>query len=611
MATISHLLYASAELSLSDILRDLDIVTTVPCDDIEKIVDCDNDTINDSCCGIINEHNVKDIVVMLDKLQCTDAVTMLLNFDIVPNTDQNVVRTATINHSLDYEQLPNTYARTNLYNALHNHTHTIYPNNDTRNAITNGLCVANMEITHAVTDDDIKCCTSLTKVSIDRDTKITTLAPFAKTLRKLSIFSSQNTCLINDDALSLCTEIEELYISCNNIITTCTPFAKSLKKLCAIIHTNENYDTIDGCKNRGLTDAGLVLCTNIEILCATDNINITTCAPFAKSLKILFADGHCGITDDGLSSCTIIKRLHAQCNAKITTCVPFAQTLKILDITKYYIHDTTYGITDTGLSSCTKICDLNARDNKYITTCTPFAKSLKKLDASNYYTTDASIWCGISDVGLSSCSIICELNANDNPGITTCAPFAKSLKILHASELCGISDAGLSDCIAIEKLYATNNSKITTCNPFAKTLTTLDAFGNSGIADDGISKCTLITNLNASCNSKITTCNPFAKTLRKLKANNPYGYEYVNGGIGDDGLKMCNYIRELSANHNSKITTCDPFANTIHVLHASHSCGISNDGLRLCNSLTRIIIIGNEKIDKTYIETRNKNVAFI
>ena len=539
------------------------------------IVPTNNSDAVSGCNGVKNAHNIiKDIVVILDKLQCTDAVTMLLNLGIVPGPEpepkpepetktktkikSNDARTATINYQLNYIQLQHTYVHTNLHNVIYNDTIMIYPKSCMRNIIRNGLRVTNMTISSnsAVTDFDIECCTSLTGLIIDSDTQITTLAPFAKTLRMLSI--ATNMCLIDDDALLLCTDLEELDVSGNDKITTCATFAKSLKILHAnscILNHRIGWETYCG-----ITDDSLKLCTNIEILHATDNLRITTCTPFAKSLKILYADGEwCAITDDGLLSCTTLQQLYVSDNAGITTCAPFANTLTIL-----------YAKNDKG---------------------------------------------GIVDAGLSLCTMICELNASNNSKITTCAPFAKSLKILHAFERCGISDAGLSNCIAIEKLWVWDNPKITTCKPFARTLNMLDAHNNSGIDDKGLSHCASIIRLSAASNPKITTCDPFAGTLRELNAANMMGHDrYGNSriydicGIGDAGLKMCNNIRDLCVYNNPKITTCVPFARTLHVLQASADCGISNDGLQSCYSLKYVITNGNPKINKDYIESQNKNI---
>jgi len=67
----------------------------------------------------------------------------------------------------------------------------------------------------------------------------------------------------------------------------------------------------------GISDYGLRACKNIKKLYAKNNSKITTCDPFAKSLKILYAENECGISDDGLQLCDNIQELHASGNNKI------------------------------------------------------------------------------------------------------------------------------------------------------------------------------------------------------------------------------------------------------------------------------------------------------
>ena len=606
---LDHLLYApQVRISLSDILRDLDIAITATIDvpGVEKIIDCcGTSDATDILNNIINACNIKDIVVILDKLQCMAAIDMLLKSDIIPVNNQ-FARTATINHSLTQFQfyLQNTYVRTNMYGALRNHNNPIvWMNNKICDAIQNGLCVKNMKTLpkNTITDDDIKCCTSLTRLSItNKSSQITTCAPFAKTLRELSVHINYDDDFIgiDDNALSSCTNLVELNAELNYKITTCAPFAKSLKILRANMHSVGHGDMRKICceKNCGITNDGLSQCTNIEILHATDNVRITTCAPFANTLKKLNANGCCGITDDGLSTCTKIQQLCAVGNIGITTCAPFSNTLTMLlaGADNYGL----CGITDAGLSLCSNISNLDAHCNQYITTCEPFARSLKKLNASNRIA--VNILCGISDAGLSLCCAIRELYANYNPKITTCAPFAKSIKILSASgETCGIADTGLTDCIKINKLFADNNPKITTCASFAKTLTILGANDYCGINDEGISRCTSITTLYASNNPKITTCAPFAKTLNILYATCKSYTLHKYCGISDAGLRTCHHIKKLFVSDNRKITTCAPFARTLKILRASgKECGMSNNSVQSCNALTHISAYDNPKIDK-------------
>ena len=72
-------------------------------------------------------------------------------------------------------------------------------------------------------------------------------------------------------------------------------------------------------------------CTSLVALkIYNNNCKITTCAPFAESLKVLYSRFNCKIGDEGLRLCTSIVELHATNNVKITTCRPFAETLTIL-----------------------------------------------------------------------------------------------------------------------------------------------------------------------------------------------------------------------------------------------------------------------------------------
>jgi len=327
------------------------------------------------------------------------------------------------------------------------------------------------------------------------DPSIPIYKSFAKTLRILSL-SLQNTKIdfssyriIEDIDIKLCIYIENLNADENEKITTCEPFAKNLKILSAR----------GSC---GINNHGLRLCTNIVDLAADLNCNITTCTPFVNSLRILSAQANqitqhlsrprtCGIDDDALKLCTFIEKLNVDGNKKITTCTPFAKSLRILSI-----HDTSKSFNDS-LSLCENITNLNATYNFKIKSCASFAKSLRILNASDY--------CIISDNGIQLCRNIENLNANNNSKITTCEPFANSLRILRARYTCGITDNGLRCCMNIEELHVSDNPKITTCNPFARSLHSLHASGNRcGMSDNGLQKCASMIFIDAFDNDKIT-----------------------------------------------------------------------------------------------------------
>jgi len=531
--SICQLLYESG-VSIVTILLDLDIALTT-CTNIEEIMDGHN---ND----MISEHNARELVTIFDKLADCRIVNAILTSKIVPvpasiHRHPKVLRTATINHSLRNDTLQRSYTRTDAYNALYNNDMLISINDGIPDAFQNGLRVKYAIIRWIPPlNDNMAYYSSITKLIIRGGSLIITRAPFTKSLRYLNI---SYRCDMNDDALRLCDAIETLDASNNEHITSCAPFAKTLR----ILHARNTC---------GINDDALLSCIGIIELDAGGNCKITTCKPFAHTLKILYAEmqfelnthkyipeKNCGITDDGLSLCTNIISLYASNNLKITTCAPFGHTLKILHA------DMCSRITDDGLSSCTAIRELRACGNNKITTCAPFAHTLKILSADTDYYGNI---CGITDAGLSLCTAIEKLSAVDNSQITTCKPFANTLKALNASkEWCGITDAGLKTCYRIKTLDANHNHKITTCKPFSKSLYELDASYSCGITDAGLEMCYNINDLDASHNPNITACIPFAKSLKHLSACGK------TCGISNEGLQLCKSLTSIACDRNTKI----------------------------------------------------------
>jgi hypothetical protein len=288
------------------------------------------------------------------------------------------------------------------------------------------------------------------------------------------------------------------------------------------------------------------------------------------------------ISDEGLKKCIYLQKLDAFENPKITTCRPFAKTLIELNASWNWGYNTTdndCGINDKGLNNCIALQKLNASNNPKITTCYPFAKTLIELDVGYE--------CGINDKGLNNCIALQKLDAYYNRKITTCQPFAKTLIELIA-QYSNIDDEGLKDCVNLQKLHAFSSFKITTCQPFAKSLIDLDA-GACGITNEGIKDCVNLQILHAGQNSKITTCYPFAKTLIKLNAS-------YNHGMTDEGIKDCVNLQILDADNNQKITTCKPFAKTLIALDARRKCGIDDEGIKDCSHLRRLNADYNPKI---------------
>ena len=180
-------------------------------------------------------------------------------------------------------------------------------------------------------------------------------------------------------------------------------------------------------------------CKNIEKI---DNVRNLRQLPLSSMQNIRSITSEY-IVDRDIELCTNLYALNVARNKLISSCAPFAHTLRILDV-EYA------NIDDDGLRLCTKIKKLYASNNKHITTCEPFAHSLKILYAINSNITDAGLVC---------CTRIKKLYADDNPNITTCTPFAKTLRVLHACGSCGISDAGLKYCRNL-LLYSDANNKI-------------------------------------------------------------------------------------------------------------------------------------------------------
>jgi len=207
----------------------------------------------------------------------------------------------------------------------------------------------------------------------------------------------------------------------------------------------------------------------------------------------------------------------------------------------------------------------------------PISSSVQLTSALRILRADFS---NLSDCGIIMCTYLKVLHASDNPYITTCNVFAKTLIRLDASKACGITDNGLLMCDRLKILDVHANKRVTTCEPFAKTLRQLDASNGCGIADAGLRLCNRLKILNADRNSKITTCSPFGDTLISLYARN------YNCRIGDTGLTMCKHLRILYATSNPNITTCAPFKQSLEILYANGvKCGITDDGVSTCTNI--------------------------
>ena len=76
--------------------------------------------------------------------------------------------------------------------------------------------------------------------------------------------------------------------------------------------------TLDGYGVRELSDTALKLCTNLRELNASYNNKITSCAPFARTLKKLHASFNHVIDDAFVQSCTNLEILNSFGSKTIT-----------------------------------------------------------------------------------------------------------------------------------------------------------------------------------------------------------------------------------------------------------------------------------------------------
>jgi len=282
------------------------------------------------------------------------------------------------------------------------------------NAWDNGLYTQ-----HIIIQDSIESFTAIARKDIYSELTSVSCANTAN-LSPIELFPNVNTLCVNGHTLDVCDTSKHAFAK--NIVSLSSP--------------------------RILYQEYVDLFINLKQLDVSDNVRVTSCNSFAKSLTNLTAKGRCGITDNGLALCTNLRRLNIHNNRCITTCEPFTSLIVLI-----------------------------ASVSKY---------------------TDRTQTCAMNDNGLRKCTTIRKLIAYNNPNITTCDPFAKSLKVLHAgwiNDRCGIGDAGLRRCTNLRKLIVCGNKSITTCRPFANSLITLNACGMLDLCDNALKLCTKLRTL--------------------------------------------------------------------------------------------------------------------
>ena len=415
------------------------------------------------------------------------------------------------------------------------------------------------------------------------------------------------------------TDIEKLITICDELcITQLTNFIVWLNKpLCRtmdnhiINYTSDYRDNTVASYNTGykvLWDAKYVCtlycCTNIDILenCIRNGLYIKNIHCDAESVHLVNAIPITDIEEIDINFwCT---PMSTTTNDLIESNLSTIKSMKLRNnVTSYFEHN----------NFCHTICDIVARlpslefiEINQESRGMQYRKSdllrvphaIKSLSVMQYSPNGmlCDVFGKIKELRMTHCSV----NSNDvipNTVVRLCITYTN------------INDAMIFACTKIKYLHISGENSITTCAPFAKTLRRL-LLKNTTMENAGLALCTNLKVLNADNNSKITTCAPFAKTLTKLYATN-------DCGIGDDGLKLCSKLKYLDASYNSKITTCDPFAKTLLYLVAScseppsysynsvyymrnnihmNNCGISDNGIKLCTKLISLYHIFNNRI---------------
>jgi len=134
------------------------------------------------------------------------------------------------------------------------------------------------------------------------------------------------------------------------------------------------------------------------------------------------------------------------------------------------------------------------------------------------------------------------LNVSHNPYITTCEPFAKTLRELYIDgEMCGVDNDGMMLCDKLRVLSINYNRRISDCNSSGKTLVELYAH-NSDLRDWGLSSCTRLKYLDPTYSRNITECAPFAKTIKYVAT-----YEKIY--ISNAKLLLCKKLENPKNNY--------------------------------------------------------------
>ena len=158
---------------------------------------------------------------------------------------------------------------------------------------------------------------------------------------------------------------------------------------------------------------------------------------FSDSIRELNIYGRCTNNYTDIQFCKNVTLLNIGNDACIHKKILFPATLRVLNTSRSYSYTlerdyyTAKEYDQICMQTCVSLEELNADNNPNITSCEPFAQSLRKLSAQGL--------CGISDNGLSTCNRITDLNIWDNRRITIRGPYITSLVRLKTNNINNIS----------------------------------------------------------------------------------------------------------------------------------------------------------------------------
>lgn len=277
----------------------------------------------------------------------------------------------------------------------------------------------------------------------------------------------------------------------------------------------------------GLSDRS-GLCTNLRILCASDNGAISDITHLTK-LKALYASGRsCGITDNSIITLTNLKYLSISSNDSIRN-VNHLTKLELLFAHAYS------NIDNNSIMNLTNLKRLDMFSNKYVTTISHLT-NLTELDISY----ESAI---TSNEITKLCHCLKTLRINDNLQIFDIG-YLTGLENLHAiGSLCTIVNSSLIN-LNLKILDCEDNESIQNIGHMIN-LEVLRSGGSSIISDQEIKFLTNLTELRVCDNQRITDI----RHLTKLKIL----WCQYNSALSDDGITGLK-LTTLYSIGNQKIT---------------------------------------------------------